>query len=50
MLATAAAAAGAARPAGAQALPAEVRIGFQKGAATLVLARRQQVVEQRLQA
>ncbi|MBK1715002.1 sulfonate ABC transporter substrate-binding protein [Rubrivivax gelatinosus] len=48
LLATAAAAAGAARPAGAQALPAEVRIGFQKGAATLVLARRQQVVEQRL--
>ncbi len=32
----------------AQAQPAEVRIGFQKGAATLVLARKQQVIENRL--
>lgn len=39
--------AGAAR---AQARPIEVRIGFQKGAATLVLARRQQVIETRLKA
>ena len=31
-----------------QALPSEVRIGFQKGAATLVLARKQQVIETRL--
>lgn len=32
----------------AQAVPNEVRIGFQKGAAVLVLARKQQVIEQRL--
>lgn len=31
-----------------QAQPTEVRIGFQKGAAVLVLARKQQVIEQRL--
>lgn len=31
-------------------LPKEVRIGFQKGSAILVLARKQQVIEQRLQA
>jgi sulfonate transport system substrate-binding protein len=37
-------------PARAQALPGEVRIGFQKGAATLVLARRQQAIETRLKA
>lgn len=36
--------------AGAQALPSEVRIGFQKGSATLVLARKQQVIETRLKA
>ncbi len=36
------------RPAHAQALPQEVRIGFQKGAAILVLARKQQAIEQRL--
>ncbi|MFT3956075.1 MAG: aliphatic sulfonate ABC transporter substrate-binding protein [Piscinibacter sp.] len=34
----------------APAVPAEVRIGFQKGAAILVLARKQQVIEQRLKA
>jgi len=34
----------------AQALPAEVRIGFQKGAAILVLARKRQVIETRLKA
>lgn len=33
---------------GSQPLPAEVRIGFQKGAALLVLARKQQVIENRL--
>ncbi len=38
------------RPAQAQALPQEVRIGFQKGSAILVLARKQQVIEQRLKA
>ncbi|WP_326543383.1 sulfonate ABC transporter substrate-binding protein [Pseudorhodoferax sp.] len=44
-------AAGLARPAWAQgALPKEVRIGFQKGSAILVLARKQQVVEKRLAA
>jgi sulfonate transport system substrate-binding protein len=32
------------------AVPGEVRIGFQKGAAILVLARKQQVIEQRLKA
>lgn len=37
-------------PAQAQALPAEVRIGFQKGAAILVLARKRQVIETRLKA
>ena len=37
-------------PVRAQALPAEVRIGFQKGAAILVLARKQQVIEARLKA
>lgn len=50
-LALAAAAAGFAslpHPARAQAQPAEVRIGFQKGAATLVLARKQQLIENRL--
>ncbi len=35
-------------PAFAEAVPAEVRIGFQKGAAILVLARKQQVIEKRL--
>lgn len=35
-------------PARAQAQPAEVRVGFQKGAAILVLARKRQVIEQRL--
>lgn len=34
----------------AQALPGEVRIGFQKGSAVLVLARKQQVIEARLKA
>lgn len=34
----------------AQAQPAEVRIGFQKGSAILVLARKQQLIEQRLKA
>jgi sulfonate transport system substrate-binding protein len=34
----------------AQALPSEVRIGFQKGSAILVLARKQQVIEARLKA
>jgi sulfonate transport system substrate-binding protein len=41
---------GAADPAKAQALPSEVRIGFQKGSAILVLARKQQVIEARLKA
>ncbi|PAT00230.1 MAG: sulfonate ABC transporter substrate-binding protein [Candidatus Dactylopiibacterium carminicum] len=35
-------------PSSAQAQPKEVRIGFQKGSAILVLARRQQVIENRL--
>lgn len=35
-------------PAQAQALPKEVKIGFQKGSAILVLARKQQVIEARL--
>jgi sulfonate transport system substrate-binding protein len=34
----------------AQALPSEVRIGFQKGSAVLVLVRKQQVIEARLKA
>jgi sulfonate transport system substrate-binding protein len=34
----------------AQTLPSEVRIGFQKGSAILVLARKQQVIETRLKA
>ena len=37
-------------PASAQALPKEVRIGFQKGSAILVLIKKQQVIEKRLQA
>ncbi len=37
-------------PARARSVPGEVRIGFQKGAAVLVLARRQQVIENRLKA
>jgi sulfonate transport system substrate-binding protein len=48
LLTATAALCGFAGPARAQALPAEVRIGFQKGAATLVLARKQQVIENRL--
>jgi len=39
---------GFARLASAQARPGEVRIGFQKGAAILVLARKRQVIEKRL--
>ncbi|MBC8055237.1 MAG: aliphatic sulfonate ABC transporter substrate-binding protein [Rhizobiales bacterium] len=39
---------GFAETARAQALPSEVRIGFQKGSAILVLARKQQVIETRL--
>ena len=41
---------GIATPARAQALPTEVRIGFQKGSALLVLVRKQQVIEARLKA
>ncbi len=48
--ATAAITLGTAGSARAQALPSEVRIGFQKGSATLVLARKQQVIETRLKA
>lgn len=37
-------------PAAAQALPKEVRIGFQKGSAVLVLTKKQAVIEKRLKA
>ncbi|MDM0014690.1 sulfonate ABC transporter substrate-binding protein [Variovorax sp. J22P168] len=51
LFALSAVAAGFALPAAAQtALPKEVRIGFQKGSAVLVLARKQQVIENRLKA
>ncbi len=48
--ATLLAASGFSGTAAAQALPSEVRIGFQKGSAILVLARKQQVIETRLKA
>jgi sulfonate transport system substrate-binding protein len=47
-LITAATASGFSAPAAAQAQPAEVRIGFQKGSPILVLARKQQAIEKRL--